>query len=385
MKAEILDSTSSPSNGEVHYKLPVPSSSAPLRHWRLSSIAVSLGVLLLLASATIVVISLRSHASPTSGPKTSAATSADDNRWSSMGYVDIEGGITPLYPAQLGRVMSVEAKENEPVKAGTVLFRMEDTVPQLKVRQAQGDLEGAQKQLAIAEAGVDEADKQIEAQKTAIAVARKRVEMARLAYNKQKNFEEKGLEGDKATVQGAKLAVEQAELGVQGEQKKLAVMEAAKRKAEGYVAAAKVNVAAKQAQLDEARNAVNECVLRAPVDGTPLRIFINKGEVLGANPRQPAIQFAAAKPLLVRAEVEQEFVGRVRPNQNVIIEDSVTSDELARGKVASLALWYAPRRTANAEIMTMNSDTRTLECLIHIESTSRTLRIGQRVRVQFPD
>jgi multidrug resistance efflux pump len=384
MKAEILDSTSSPPNGEVNYKVLAPSSSAPVRPWRMS-IALSLGVLVLLASVTIVVISLRSHASPTDTPKTSAATFADDKRWSSLAYVDIEGGITPLYSTQLGRVKSIEAKENELVKAGTPLFQLEDTVPQLKVRQAQNDLEGAQKQLAIAEAGVDVADKQIEAQKTAIAVARKRVEMARLVYDKQKNFEEKGLEGDKATVQGAKLAVEQAELGVQGEQKKLAVIEVEKRKAEGYVAAAKVNVAAKQAQLDEARNAVNECVVRAPVDGTPLRIFINKGEILGANPRQPAIQFAAAKPLLVRAEVGQEFAGRVRLNQNVIIEDSVTNEECARGKVASAALWYAPRRTANAEIMAMNSDTRTLECLIHIESTSRTLRIGQCVRVQFPD
>jgi multidrug resistance efflux pump len=384
MKAQVLDSTSSPSNGEVNYKRPVPSSSAPVRHWRVS-IALSLGVLVLLASFVIAAINLRSHASPTSTPKTSAVTPAEDRRWYSLGYVDIEGGITPLYPTQLGRVKSVEAKENELVKAGTPLFQLEDTVPQLKVHQAQEDLEGAQKQLAIAEAGVDVAGKQIEAQNTAIAVARKRVEMARLAYNKQKSFEEKGLDGDKATVQGAKLAIEHAELGVQGEQKKLAVIEAEKRKAEGYVAAAKVNVAAKQAQLDEARNAVNECVVRAPVDGTPLRIFINKGEVLGANPRQAAIQFAPAKPLLVRAEVGQEFAGRVRLNQNVIIEDSVTNEECARGKVASAALWYAPRRTANAEIMAINSDTRTLECLIHIESTSRTLRIGQGVRVQFPD
>ena len=51
----------------------------------------------------------------------------------------------------------------------------------------------------------------------------------------------------------------------------------------------------------------------------------------------------------------------------------------------SLALWYAPRRTINSEIGPMNSDTRTLECIIQIGSTSQTVRIGQRVRVQFPD
>lgn len=384
MKAEILDSPSSPSNGEVKHKLPVSSSAAPVRHWRMSSLAVSLGVLLLLASVTIVVISLRSHASPTDTPKTSAATSADDKRWSSMGYVDIAGGVTPLYALQLGQVQEIVAKESEPVKAGAELFRIDDSVQVIKVRQTAAALKGAQEQLTVAEARVKEASEQIAAQQEAIEDAKLKVEQARIARDQQERLGSKEL-AEKEAVQNAELLLRRAKNGVHAEKQKLAMAQAAKRTAEGLVAVAKANVEGKQALLDEATNAVKQCIVRAPEDGTPLRININKGETLGANPRQAAILFAPNKPLLVRAEVEQEFVGRVRPNQNVIIADSVTSEEYARGKVASLALWYAPRRTANAEIMAMNSDTRTLECIIQIESTSRTLRIGQRVRVQFPD
>ncbi len=384
MKAEILDSPSSPSNGEVNYKVPVPSPSARVRHWRMSSIAVSLGALVLVASFVIAAINLRSHASPTNTPKTSAATFADDKRWSSLGYVDIEGGITPLYPLQMGQVKEIVVKENEPVKAGAELFRLDDSVQVIKVRQAAAALKGAQAQLAVAEARVKEADEQIAAQQKAIEDAKLKVDQARIARDQQKRLES-GTLADTEAVQNAEILLQRAKNGVQAEQQKLALARAAKRTAEDLVAAAKANIEGKQGLLDEANNAVKQCIVRAPVDGTPLRIFINKGEVLGANPRQPAIQFAAAKPPLVRAEVGQEFAGRVRPNQNVIIEDSVTNEECARGKVASLALWYAPRRTANAEIMAMSSDTRTLECLIHIESTSRTLRIGQCVRVQFPD
>ncbi len=384
MKAEILDSPSSPSNGEVNYKAPVPSPSARVRPWRMSSIAVSLGVLVLLASFVIAAINLRSHASPTDTPKTSAATFADDKRWSSLGYVDIEGGITPLYPLQMGQVKEIVAKENEPVKAGAELFRLDDSAQVIKVRQAAAALKGAQAQLAVAEARVKEADEQITAQQRAIEDAKLKVDQARIARDQQKRLES-GTLADTEAVQNAEILLQRAKNGVQAEQQKLAMAQAAKRTAEDLVAAAKANIEGKQGLLDEANNAVKQCIVRAPVDGTPLRIFINKGEVLGANPRQPAIQFAAAKPPLVRAEVGQEFAGRVHPNQNVIIEDSVTNEECARGKVASLALWYAPRRTANAEIMAMSSDTRTLECLIHIESTSRTLRIGQCVRVQFPD
>jgi multidrug resistance efflux pump len=384
MKAEILEPTTSPTNGAVNYQVPIASSSPRARPWRLS-LFLSLGVLVLLASFVIVATTLNSHASPTAASSGAAAATADSKNWDSLGIVDIAGGVTPVYPLQIGRVKSIEAKENESIKAGAPLFHVDDSVQQLKVRQAESDLEGARKQLAIAEAGVEEVDKQIEAQKNAIAAAGNKVKLAHLGHDKQKRFEEKGIEGDKETLQAAEIAVQQAELAVKGEEAKLVVMQATKSKVEGYVDAAKENIKAKQAQLDEARNAVMECIVRAPDDGTPLRININKGETLGANPRQAAILFAAAKPMLVRAEVEQEFVGKVHQNQNVIIKDHVTEVECARGKVARLALWYAPRRTLIAEIVPLNSDSRTLECVIEITSTSQTIRIGQRVSVQFRD
>jgi multidrug resistance efflux pump len=391
MKAEILEPSSSPPSGEVNYKVPAPSSSRLARPWRVP-IGLSLCVLVLAASFVIAAISLHSHASPSSTPSAAASsTPADDKPWSSLGYVDNEAGVTPLYPLQLGRVESIKAKENEFVKAGTELFRLDDKVQKLKVRQAEKDLEAAQRQLANAEAEVAEVEKRIAAQKIAITDAGEKVKLAKILRDKQKKFEKEGIGGDKESLQAAEIAVTRAELGVRGEEATLAVIEAAKRKAEGYVALAKTGVEGKKAQLDEARHAVSECVVRAPADGIPLRILINKGEVLSANPRQPAIQFAVAGPLLVRAEVEQEFVSRVRLNQEVSVEENVTGQECARGKVVRLALWYAPRRTINAEIISTNSDNRTLECLIRIDppiridSPSPKLRIYQRVRVQFRD
>lgn len=382
MNAEILDSSSTPSSTEMNVRGPIRPPASAVRSWR-TSIVVSLGLLVLSASFVIVALTLRSHASPSSVLATSASKPIQDKRWYSLGYVDIEGGVTKLYPLQQGRIKSITARENESIKTGDPLLYLEDTVPVLKVREAKSALEGARNQLAIAEAGVEEANKQIEAQKIAIAAARQRVDQAQLLYNKQKRFEKQGfvVEGDKETVQAAEITVKQAEKGVQGEEAKLAAIEAAKRRVDGLVAAAQTQIRGKQAQLEEAQNAVKECVLRAPLDGIPLRINVNVGEVLGSNPRQPAILFAAAGLRLVRAEVEQEFVAQVHPGQQVIIEDFVTEKECARGKVASIANWYAPRRTANSEILSMNNDNRTLECIIHIESSPRELRIGQRVRV----
>ena len=381
MNSEILESAYSPPIREVSLMEPIRPSTRSARRWRLS-IPISLGVLLVLASLVIAAMSLRSHASPSSLTSSPATAPADDQRWYSLGYVDIEGGITPLYPVHPGRVKSIEAAENESVKAGEPLFHLDDTVPALKVRQAKAALKAAQKQLAVAEAHVEEAIKQIDAQQEAINAATIEVDRARLARDKQKRLKGNDLNVAEE-LENAELLLRKAKIGVLAEQRKSTVFQTAKREAEKLVEVARANIEGKQALLDEASNAVNECVVRAPVEGTPLRILVTIGQVLGSNPRQPAIQFAARRPLLVRGEVEQEFVGRVHQDQHVIIEDYVTGQECARGKVVSLAPWYAPRRTSSPEVLSMNNDVRSLECIIRIESTSQVIRIGQRVRVQF--
>jgi multidrug efflux pump subunit AcrA (membrane-fusion protein) len=50
-------------------------------------------------------------------------------------------------------------------------------------------------------------------------------------------------------------------------------------------------VAEKQAQVDEARTGLEEYALKAPVDGTVLRVLVSPGDVLGVQPKQPAVLF----------------------------------------------------------------------------------------------
>lgn len=363
---------------------PSPSSPA-VRHWRLS-IPVSLGVVTLVASLVIAAVSLRSHAgdrspSPTAVP--AASTPGDDQPWMSLGYVDIAGGVTWLYPLQPGRVKSIAAVENEPIKKGAELFRLEDTVPALKVRQAKADLAAAHTRQKLAGARVKQLDEQINAQKGAIAIAQLEVKRANIQLDKQKRFQKSDV-GDTEEVQNAELLVKEAEEHVRAEEKKLAAFQAGREQAAGAIELAGDDIDAKEAQLQEAENAVKECVVRAPVDGTPLRILVSEGQALGTNPHQPAVQFAADTDLLVRAEVEQEFAGRVHKGDSVHIQDHVTGKECARGKVVSISRWYANRRTSTPEMLSVGNDARTLECIIKIESTSQEVRIGQRVRVQFP-
>jgi multidrug resistance efflux pump len=137
---------------------------------------------------------------------------------------------------------------------------------------------------------------------------------------------------------------------------------------------------AKQVVLRKAEQGLKECTVRAPFAGTPLRVLVSVGEVLGPSARQPAVLFCPNEPRIVRAEVEQEFAVRVAVGQKATIVDDATGGGEWTGKVERISDWYSQRRSILLEPLQFN-DVRTLECIISIDPGPKPLRIGQRVRV----
>jgi hypothetical protein len=110
-------------------------------------------------------------------------------------------------------------------------------------------------------------------------------------------------------------------------------------------------------------------------------VHVAKGETLGPQPRTPAIEFyPTEKPLIVRAEVEQEFAGHVTVGKPARIEDDTRAGKSWKGKVIRVSDWYTHRRSVHLEPLNYN-DVRTLECIVSIDPGQSHLRIGQRVRV----
>jgi multidrug resistance efflux pump len=342
-------------------------------------LAVSLGVVLLLASLLIAGLALRTHA----GDRTSrgaAAPPGDDSRWVALGHVDAEAGVTPLYPLQYGRVRSIEARENEAVQAGAPLLHLDDTLAALQVEEAQTALAATRDRLAQAEEMARQYREKVAAQKQAVEAARCDAELARIQRDRVKRLNREGVSGNPEDVQSAEVVVEKAAAGLQGEEKKLAALEALDP--DVGIRLAKRDVDAKQLLLRKAQKARDEHTLRAPFAGTPLRILAGVGESLGPNPRQAAIQFCPAGPLVVRADVDQEFAGRVRERQAVRVLDHITGKEIGPGRVERIAGWYAHRRSIIQEPLQF-SDVRTLECLVKLDPGTYSIRVGQRVRVEF--
>jgi multidrug resistance efflux pump len=179
-------------------------------------------------------------------------------------------------------------------------------------------------------------------------------------------------------IEAARAQIEELKAGLRAEEKKLEELKL--NDPRESIRRAEAEVAARQGRLDQARLALAECDLKAPADGTVLRLFAVPGDVLGAQPRQPAVLFCPKGVRIIRAEVEQEFAGQVALGQVATIQDDTRAGFLGRGKVTGISDWYSHRRSMLQEPLQLN-DVRTLECIITLDPGQPLLRIGQRVRV----
>ncbi len=308
------------------------------------------------------------------------------NRTFCIAHVDAEHGLAPLYPLQPGRVKQVLVDEGQKVQKDQILFTLDDRI-------AKAQLEEAQAAVAASKAQWDNA-KQLETQhREKIAGQQKVVDgrkaLADAARRMFENLQSSSIAPTKDQMFSAQMQAEAAQAEVDARKIELEALQ--KLNPSFQVSQAESDHKAKEAQLKKAQVALDEMVVRAPAEGTILRLSVQVGESLGPTPRMPAIQFLPSGKQIVRAEVEQEFATAVRVGQKAIIYDDARSRRdapLATGKVLSVSSWYSPRRAMVMEPLQYN-DIRTLECLIEVDpapanqNPDNLLRIGQRVRVEL--
>jgi multidrug resistance efflux pump len=293
-----------------------------------------------------------------------------------FGYVDVEGGIRPLTPLVPGRVTYV-VEENRRVKAGTVLLGVDNRQARRRAEEAEADWDAAREQEAQARKLPRRHALQLAQQRAAIAVVRHRLEGARAQLDQARDQRRKKMVPPD-TVRAASARVKELQDAAEAETEKLRELEL--KDPAGEVRMAEALTRAKKARLEVARRALAECVLKAPRDGTVLRVNVGVGDVAGGQPMQPAVQFCPEGRLLIRAEVEQEFAGRVAEGQRAMVQDDATGGGSWRGRVTSLANWDAPRRLTLLE-PSQHNDVRTRECVIALDAGQPPLRINQRVRI----
>jgi multidrug resistance efflux pump len=296
------------------------------------------------------------------------------------GRIDGLAPVAALHPGVPGRVAEVMVSEGQAVPAGRPLLRLDDEAPNLRGEEAKAALSAADVEIEAAAQEAKQHPAKIASQKSAVEAAKDRVATAR------KLLDEKKIAKQFGTVTAAEIVAAEAEIR---QFERLEAIEA-DRLAELTAANPGLRVKAAEAKklqaqiaVKQAEKAVRDCVLTAPSAGVVLRVTVSVGETAAPGGLQPALLFRPDGPLVVRAELDQEFIGRVKPNMRATVTDESRADSPTwPGRVKTVGAFVARRRTILLEPGEVN-DVRTVECVIALDGSPDGLLVGQRMRVRI--
>jgi multidrug resistance efflux pump len=349
----------------------------PVKRRRLLLTGLS-GIVLLLASASAAHLARSQGENPAPDPP---PVENNSGRFvACVGYVDLEQGVLPMQPAVAGRLADVPVHEGDHVQAGAALLRLDDQAARADVEQAEAAVRAAEAQLAEAQRAPQLHQSQLTQQREAVEARKRDLAAAQDKASHLRGLAEIG-QVNKQDLSAAEEQVAKIEAGVRAEEAKLQALNL--HDPAGDIARAEADLNGRRALLAKARHALGQHTLKAPSNGQVLRLFVQSGELVSPQSQQPALTFAPDEPLIVRAEIEQEFADRVSVGQRAeITDDARQSNTVYTGHVTRVANWYATRRTAIPD-RTQPLNVRTLECIVQIDSSSPSLRIGQRMRVKL--
>jgi multidrug resistance efflux pump len=294
------------------------------------------------------------------------------------GTVDVEGMVRNLTPTQMGEVAEIFVKEGQSVKQNDPILRVNEEPAQIGVAQAEAGLKNAEALLAQAQLGIELLRLGLEKQQSAIDAAQSKLAAAESQLKRLEGLRRSELSNDN-DINAAGEAVKALKAALAAEQTEYRRIQAMKpeekvREAQAGVDVAKERVRAEKYKLDQ-------CTLRAPCDGTILRINSAVGTLISPQLRSPPVIMAPDGPRIVRAEILPEFAHRVQPGMDAIIHDDANAGFTWNGKVLRLADGYFPKRSQGEGISLTGNETLLLECIIQLAPTNQPPRINQRVRV----
>jgi ABC exporter DevB family membrane fusion protein len=140
---------------------------------------------------------------------------------------------------------------------------------------------------------------------------------------------------------------------------------------------AEAEVASARARRDEAAALLAKTYLRSPLDGRILRKFKKTGESVTASGDSPVVSLGDTKTLVVRVDVDETDVAKLRIGQPAWVRADAYGDARFTGHVIRIGQALG-RKNIRTDEPTERVDTKVLETLVQLDP-GQTLPIGLRV------
>jgi membrane fusion protein, multidrug efflux system len=246
----------------------------------------------------------------------------------------VQADSTIVAPKVSGYLSEVLVDDNQPVKAGQMLARIDDRDYQTALAQARANV-------AAAQADIDNLNASLKEQQAVIAQARATIEVdkANLTFMQQDNQRYATLaKQGSGTVQAAQQALSKRDIARATLDHDTATLDAAQRQTgvlQAQLGKANAMLAQDQALQRQAELNVSYTSIVAPIDGVVGNRTLRVGQYV-----QAGTQLMAVVPLAstyVVANFEETQLADIRPNQSVDLAVDTYSDKTVRGYVDSIA------------------------------------------------
>lgn len=291
----------------------------------------------LAASLAVVFLSaaLTSCAEKPPAPTAASAASLPTGLVYAKGRIDIEGGLIRLAASRDGLVKEVAVEEGQRVRTGDILAVIDDQPARLALAVAAAELAQSRTSLPPLQVRLTAADREAD-------------RLASLAPD----------------------AAAPADLDAARDLAALVRTE---------IAAAQAAITSAEARLRASDYEVAQRIVRAPLDGWIVKRYARPGDGVSTLNITPLFLFAPDSPRIVRADLDERFVEKVRAGlpAEVVIEADET--RVIPGKILRVGQVFGTKTPTGEPGERI--DQRIVECVVSVEDQS--LRIGQRVLVRL--
>ena len=286
---------------------------------------------------------------------------------------------TDVAPAVGGKIVEVNFDVGSYVEKGSVLVRLDDRDARIRLEQAQAQAEQQRKAVDQAVAALRQAQirlnvkdgevfntetfSQVKSTKANLDLAEKELTRAQRLFDS----------GDVSrTALDARRAQRDALLGQLDEARSnAAVAVKAINSAEAAVATAKTAVATAQTQVDQARKALTDTVIYAPISGYIAERVADPGEFVTPNaPNTKVATIVRTSTLRLKIDVPEASIGKVGIGQGISLQTSAYPDRNFAGTVVRM-------------MPNINATARTLVVEAEVSNGEGLLKPGQFATVRI--
>ena len=285
-------------------------------------------------------------------------------------FVEATGSLaadeqTDVAPTVAGRVVAVGVDLGSYVQRGALLVRLDDADARLRLTQLQAQAQQAQSAVRQAEERIGLRQGQAFDPNRVAEVGAARVALE-LAEKQLRRFERLIESGDVSRADYDRQKSQRDQLQQQYE----AALQAARQNYAG-IATARAAASAAEAQVAQARKAVSDVAVYAPISGYVADRPADLGEYVSTSSKVATI--VRTNPLRMRIDIPEQAISTIQPGQTVSITTSSYADRSFAGRIARIS----PNITAASRTLTVEAE---------VDNSQGLLKPGQfaTVRISQP-